>query len=352
MLFPVPGSAVARCHPVNAYAALMFGYNATGNFREFFDSQWKLEELLRGSDPEYPSDYFFVADVLCFDSIQGLGYAERAFRRTRSPITLLYLGRTRAKYALHSGSVDDLERAIREIDAARFLLGDVLAVRIDGVAAYLLAANAMRTCGFHDKWKKILEEAEPLVGKPVEDREFLTWERFYFAEYYYERGQKDKTKAILEADYASGWGDFDTYCFLALAYELGTGHTQLAQGDRVGPFARAGMAMMAGLQGRQDEALEDATQVLNEYDTPEIVMAALDAMVLSGITSQELERRVSEKKSILELKNCSSHSRKLVDRIIPIYGGQFQEDEILHPPFRGSAFRFLRICRWAASQAR
>ena len=73
----------------------------------------------------------------------------------------------------------------------------------------------------------------------------LPWERFFLAEYYHERERNDEAIEMLDSDPKGGWGDYDTYFFLALAYELKTPHKELARGSRIGPFARGGMAMIA-----------------------------------------------------------------------------------------------------------
>ena len=264
---------VSRRNPNDpgSFAALMFIYCIRGRYKEVFDSCWKLEQLLTDVDPHFPSDGFFIANMLFSDSRRGLQYADETFSKARSPVTLLYRGGIRARYAMHSGSVEEVASAFQQVEGARFMLGDAVGVRIEGLIAYLRGANALRASGRHDEWKKALADAKAYVDMEVTHRELLQWERFCLAEYYYEQDQKDKAKAILQADYAAGWGDMLSYIFLALAYELDTGQTELARGDQVGPFSQAAMAMTAALQGRRDIALKDARRLIKKHDTPEIV---------------------------------------------------------------------------------
>ncbi len=321
---------VSRRYPNDpgSFAALMFIYCIRGRYKEIYDSYGKLEQLLTDADPRFPSDGFFIANMLLYDSRRGLKYADETFSKTRSPITLLYRGGMRARYAMHSGRVEEVASAFQQVEGARVMLGDTVAVRIEGLIAYLRGANALRASGRHDEWKKALDDAKAYADMDVIHRELLQWERFCLAEYYYEQDQKDKAKAILQADYATGWGDVLSYIFLALAYELDTGQTELARGDQVGPFSQAAMAMTAALQGQRHTALENARRLLKEHDTPEIVTHALEAAILAGIPTEELERHVTEKREILASKKLSTYSRHIVDQILPIYGGD-QEAEAL-----------------------
>ncbi|MHC4405468.1 MAG: serine/threonine protein kinase [Planctomycetota bacterium] len=338
-----------RPHDPGLFATLMFAYNANADFEAYFGSQRKLEELLREQPPHSAADLIFVGSAYTLDSRLGLKYAAQAFKQSPSPVPLLYVARLRADHAMHTGDVTEARRAIKEIEAARFFLGNTIAVRIDGLGTYLVAANAMRSSGHDDEWSHALSKAEAVVADFPHNRELLTWERFYLAEYYYERKQESKAITMLEGAPKGGWGDYDRYFFLALAHEFGAVHEGLAGGNRIGPFTEGGMAMLAGIRGRKDEAESVARRLLDDHDIPDIVLVALDALILAGMPIQDIETLTSEKIGALDSKELDSWSRTTVERIVRIYEGENDEKEALDWAADASGYPnlWLTYTHWA-----
>jgi hypothetical protein len=232
---------------------------------------------------------------------------------------------------MHTGNAKEALQAIKEVNAARLLLGNTVATRITGLASYLLAANAIRSSESDEDWQRALANADDLVAEFPPAAEHLPWERIFLTEYYCERERGDEAIAVLEAESAHGWNDYDTYLCLALALELGMGEIERRiDVGRAGPFTKSGVAMATCIHGDRSTAKAIGEELVEDYNIPEIALSGLDVLACAGTPIGEIRRRADTKLEDLALQPCATWHKVTVEHIGKIYAGRIDAGDAIH----------------------
>jgi hypothetical protein len=321
---------LAKAHPEVAglRALLTMAYDGAGRIDDFFESHCILNALTL----ETEEDFLFAAKANIVSPKHGSELAQEAFRRRKSPVALLYRGRSLADYAMQAGKPELFEAAIKDVRAGSYVLDDDGIAPIATLGTYLMASNCFRAAE-REEWPTFLELAEEsarrIEGKPTLD----PWDRLYLAEYFHAREQYDNAWELYDEPREAIWSDYHIFYYLALATEFNKSYDQsLLNGTDAarshGPFSDAGRAFVAAMDGRVEEAAAAAAILLEKHDSSWSRVLALDVLCLAGrpaemkeLASEQLMRQLST--------DLPEWSRWAFDNILRYRAGILPENELL-----------------------